>query len=384
MEWILEKDGDGPRLRGSGASTMMEPALAVAALHTQVSPRSRRRKQLAIYIDFSVWPNWRDAARVLLRRSRHITRVGLSAGRADWTFYRSTHDADSWSDTQRAHSYDLLEVAVDELGEREISTTVMLDARASRYLQKQPTYAALDIRGRRSEEVVCSTALAEGEYGRILADAFEALAAGTSADSVAVTHLQFSWHCFCSRCLARFQGYAWRSSDWPRLPNGAIELLNPMIGQWRSGQVAEVIARLSALARAHGKRMLFEAKLSRDDLSRNSRENGQDYERLRAHLDEFVVRDDIALDAAEPSESSAAARYLCRAIGPDEYWHCVGLRCRDGHALEAQRMRLALAAALRGGARRLWVTPSHYLSPAHWQQLDELMSEDHVAASAVD
>jgi hypothetical protein len=362
---------------------MMEPALAGAVLRTQLSARSRRRKQLAVSIDFSVWPNWRDAVRVLLNRSRHITRVGLSAGSADWTFYRSSHNPDSWSDVQRAQAGDLLEIAVAELGEREIGSTAMLDARAPRYLQTHPQDAAIDMRGRRSDKIVCSTALAEGEYGRILLRAFEALAASTSADSVAVTNLQFGWHCFCSRCLARFHGYAWRS-DWPRLPNGAIELLNPMIGKWRSGQVAEIIARLSAFARAHGKCMLFEAQLSRDDLSRSSRENGQDYGLLRPLVDEFVIRDDVALDDVEPSESTTVARHLCRAIGPDDYWHCVGLKGREGLALEAHRMRLTLVAALRGGARRLWIAPSHYLSPSHWQHLDELMSEDHVAAAAMD
>jgi hypothetical protein len=362
---------------------MMEPARAGAVLRTQLSARSRRRKQLAVSIDFPVWPNWRDGVRVLLNRSRHITRVGLSAGSADWTFYRSSHDAGSWSDAQRAQAGDLLEIAVEELGEREICTTAMLDVRAPRYLQKHPQDAAVDRRGRRSEAIVCSTALAEGEYGRFFLHAFEALAASTSADSLAVTNLQFSRHCFCSRCLARFHGYAWRS-DWPRLPNGAIELLNPMIGRWRSGQVAGIIARLSSFARAHGKCMLFEAKLSRDDLSRNSRENGQDYGLLQPHLDDFIVRDDLDLDDVEPSESTTVARHLCRAIGPDDYWHCLGLRGRHGLALEPQRMRLALVAALRGGARRLWITPSHYLSPSHWQQLDELMSEDHVAAAAVD
>jgi hypothetical protein len=130
--------------------------------------------------------------------------------------------------------------------------------------------------------------------------------------------------------------------------------------------------------------MLFDAKLSHDDLSRNSRENGQDYALLRPHVDEFVVRDDVALTDGEPAESTAAARHLCRTIGPDEYWHCVGLRGSDGLALAAPRMRLSLSNALRGGARRLWVAPSHYLSPLHWQQLDELMSRDDVAAAAVD
>lgn len=361
---------------------MMVPVLTGGRPRTQLLARSRRRRQLAISIHFPVWPDWRDAVRILLRRARHITRVGISAGSPDWTFYRSTHDREAWSDTQRAQSEDVLEVAVDEFGEREICSTALLDVLAPRYLQKQPQYAAVDLRGHHSEKIVCSTALAEGEYGRILTEAFESLAAITRADSLAITNLHFTGHCFCGRCLARFHGSTWRS-DWPRLPHGPIDPLNPLIGKWRSAQVAGVVSSLSAIARAHGKRMLFEARLSHDDLSRNGREHGQDYALLRPHADEFVVRDDFASDG-EPAESATAARHLCRTLGPDDYWHCVGLRNDDGLALAAPRMRLSLMNALRGGARRLWVAPSHYLSPLHWQQLDELMSRDDVVAATLD
>ena len=363
----------------------IQPALPEGAPRTHSLPRSKRRKQLAVSIEFPAWSNWQDAFRVLLAqgRARHITRVGISAGRADWTFYRSTHDRDSWSDTQRAQSDNMLEVAVNELGEREICATAVLDVFAPRYLAKRPQYAAVDMRGRRSAEIVCSTAFAQGEYGRIVTNAFEALAASTSADSVAVTNLYFNWHCFCRHCLEHFRGYA-GCSDWPRLSNGAIDLLNPAIGGWRSGQVAAVVSRLACTARAHDKRMLFDVKLSRDDLSCNSRENGQDYALLRPHVDEFVVWDQFALDGAEPAQSAEAARHLSQELGPDEYWHCVGLWHNDGLPLDAQQMRRSLLGALHGGARRLWIAPSHYLSPLHWQQVDELMSRDNVAAVSVD
>jgi hypothetical protein len=355
---------------------MMQPVLTEGAPRTRLLARSRRRKQLAISVHFPVWPDWRDSIRILLRRARHITRVGISAGSPDWTFYRSSHDRDAWSDAQRAQSEDILEIAVEEFGEREICSTAVLDVLAPRYLQKQPECAAIDIRGHHSEKTVCMTALSEGEYGRRLTDAFQALAAITSADSLAVTNLHYGGHCYCGRCRARFHGHTWRS-DWPRLPNGAVDTLHSSISKWRSAQLAGVVSRLSAIARANGKQMLFEARLIRDD-------SGAELERLRSYVDEFIVRDDLALTGQEPVESAAAARDLSRTWGPDGYWHCVGLRDGDGHALAAPRMRLSLASAARGGARRLWVAPSHYLSPLHWQQLDELMSRDDVATAGVD
>ncbi len=363
---------------------MMAPAFARPVACTHPLPRSRRSKQLAVSIHFEHWPDWRDAFRVLLAQSRvrHVTRVGISAGRADWTFYRSTHDRDSWSDIQRTQTGHMVEIAADEFSERGICTTAVLDVFAPRYLQSRPQYAALDMRGRRSEQIVCSTSLAEGEYGRILTDAFEALAASTSADSLAVTNLHYGWQCFCRRCFLQFRESAW-CSDWPRLTNGAIDLLNPEIGTWRSRQVARVLSRLSSAARVHGKRMLFDAKISRDDLTRNSRENGQDYALLRPNVDELVVWDHFALDGRAPSQSMETARYLGKELGADDYWHGVGLWHPNAFALDAQQMRLGLLSALRGGARRLWIAPSDYLSPLHWQQLDELMGHDDAAWQSV-
>ena len=364
---------------------MIEAGLARTLAGTQPLPRSKRRKQLATSIHFEDWPDWRDTFRVLLAQSRvrHVTRVGISAGRADWTFYRSRHDHDSWSDIQRALTDDMVEVAVDALGERDICTTAVLDVFAPRYLQKRPEHAALDMRGRRSPEIVCSTSLADGEYGRVLTDAFEALAASTSADSVGVANLYYGWHCFCRRCFLRFREHV-SCSDWPRLTNGAIDLNDPTLGKWRSSQVARIVARLSAAAHSYGKRMLFDAKLSREDPRLNSRENGQDYALLRPHVDEFVVRDEFAFDEAASLEAIEAARYLGKALGAEAYWHCVELAHRDQPTLCAREMRHALSRALRGGAHQLWIASSHHLSPLHWQQIDDLMSRDNAAWETVD
>lgn len=355
---------------------MLAPGLAQAVPYTPALSRSKRRKQFAVSINFADWPEWQDAFRVLLAQSRlrHVTRVGISAGRADGTFYRSTHEHDAWSDIQHTHTGDMVEAAVDALGERDICSTAVLDVVAPRYLQKRPEHAALDMRGRRSSEVVCSTSLAEGEYGRVLTDAFEALAASTGADSVSVTNLYYGWHCFCRRCFLRFREHT-MCSDWPRLTNGAIDLNDPGLGKWRSSLVASIVSRVGAVVRAHGKRMLFEAKLSADDPSRKGRENGQDHALLRAHVDEFVVRDEFAFDEAACLEAVEAARYLGKELGTDAFWYCVELWHRDG-ALRAEQMRNALLSALRGGARRLWIASSYHLSPLHWQLIDELMSRD--------
>ena len=54
-------------------------------------------------------------------------------------------------------------------------------------------------------------------------------------------------------------------------------------------------------------------------------------------------------------------------------------RCGVGARSDAQPF-----VALLGGARRLWIAPSHYLSPSHWQQLDELRADPAVRVYSAD
>lgn len=337
-----------------------------------VAPLVHYDGTLAVAIHFDAWRDWRDAYQTLLRtpEARYLNRVAVSAGRADWTYFRWPGQEQWWSPEQTRTEADMLASALTALEARGYRTTAILDVFAGRYLQQHPDAAAVDLDGRRSREVVCSTVLAEGHYGEHLVAAARALAAATRADTVALTELFYDKHCFDDRCLLAFKKATGRP-DWPRRADGRVDPLDPALGAWRSHQVAAVVARLAQAVHAHGKRFAVDVKLSRDTLFRNSAENGQDYRLLAPLVDELIAWDYFALEDQPPEFSARAAAYLADELGTDRYYLSIGLWAKYGRVIPPELLARALRSAKEGGARHLWLTPAKDLSRAHWRALAE-------------
>jgi cellulose synthase/poly-beta-1,6-N-acetylglucosamine synthase-like glycosyltransferase len=335
---------------------------------------------MAVAIHFDAWHDWRDAYRTLLARPevQYVNRVAVSAGRADWTYFRWPGQQTWWAPEQQRAEADMLESAVAELAARGFRTTAILDVYASRWLERHPEQAALDVDGQRSREVVCSTVLAEGEYGRHLLSATAALAAHTRADSVALTELFYDRHCYDDRCLAAFRRATGRD-DWPRTARGRIDRLDPAIGAWRSRQVASVVERASRAVHAHGKQLYMDVKLSRGSLQHNAVEAGQDYALLAPWVDRFVVWDYFAIEGLAPESSARAAAYFDDEFGAERFYLSIGLWKTRGY-IDADELARALAAARAGGAEQIWVTPAKALDDAHWRAIRDAARVDQGAS----
>lgn len=329
--------------------------------------------KLAVAIHFSDWPDWRDAYRQLFRfpEARHVDTVAISAGRPDWAFYQGQQHKQWWSPEQHESAADMLEEAVETLSNRGYRTIAMLDVLAARYLKLHPQYAAVGVHGRTSNEVVCSTWLADGEYGSLLDQACAELAATSKADGICITELFYDVYCYDERCRASFER-ATGLAAWPRLADGSIDRQHPAISQWRSAQVARVIGRLASITRAHGKLLQVDVKVSRNNLARNSRENGQDYNLLLPLVDQLVVWDDFGINQLPPEETGTVAGYLSHYLGSGRYWHSIGLWDGEGGTIDADQLYRAIRAARLGGTRNIWLTPGKHLTKGHWQAIERL------------
>lgn len=323
----------------------------------------------AIAIHFDAWRNWQDAYGSLLAtpEARYVNRVAVSAGRADWTYFRWPGKEMWWSPAQAAADTDMLEHTLTVLRQRGYRTTAVLDVFGERYLARNPAAAARDVDGKRSNLIICSTELAEGEAGDHLAHAADALAANTQADTVAVTELFYDKHCYDDRCLVSFKKATGRA-DWPRNASGMIDTHDPGIGAWRSRQVSAIAARLGKVVRAHGKKFALDVKVSRADVMRNSVENGQDYHLLAPLVDEFVVWDYFAIEGDPPERSARVAAYFDDEFGADRFYLSIGLWGQSG-TLSAETLARALRSAQEGGATKLWITPADMMTKSHWKAL---------------
>jgi biofilm PGA synthesis N-glycosyltransferase PgaC len=338
---------------------------------------------LAVSIHFSDWPDWRDADQALLRspESIHVNQIAISAGRPDWTFFQWQGRKKWWSPEQQVTDGDILDNSVALLTMKGYETIATLDVLAPRYLQANPHCAAVDIAGKSSQDIVCSTCLAYGDYGDLLDAAFTALAAKKKIDAICITELFYDKNCFDERCRAAFQASTGHAA-WPRDGDGKIDWQHPAIGKWRSRQVARAVARLSAIARTHNKKLLVDVRVSRDDLTRNSSENGQDYRLLLPLVDRLVVWDYFAMDRLSARATGKVARYMSRHFGADRYWHSIGLWNDKGGAIDAEQLAHAVRSARQGGSSNIWITPAKDLTNSHWQALAKLqLGKDYVKSS---
>lgn len=338
---------------------------------------------LVVSIHFSDWPDWRDADQSLLLspESIHVNQVAISAGRPDWTFFQWQGREQWWSPEQQDTDGDMLDNSVALLTANGYGTIATLDVLAPRYLQANPHCAAVDIAGKSSQDIVCSTCLAYGDYGDLLGAAFTALAAKTKIDAICITELFYDVNCFDERCRAAFEASTGRAA-WPRDEDGKIDWQHPAIGKWRSAQVARAVARLSAIARAHKKKLLVDVRVSRDDLARNSSENGQDYRLLLPLVHRLVVWDYFAMDRLSPRATGKVARYMSRHFGRDSYWHSIGLWDDKGGTIDAEQLAQAIRSARQGGSSNIWITPAKDLTNSHWQAMARLkLGKDYAKSS---
>jgi cellulose synthase/poly-beta-1,6-N-acetylglucosamine synthase-like glycosyltransferase len=339
-------------------------------------PLVPQRTTTAIAIHFDGWRDWHDAYRTLLAtpQARYVNRVGVSAGRADWVHFRWPGHEKWWSPEQARSGGDMLEEAVGALRARGYRTTAIFDVFASRYLAEHPEAASVDVDGKRSKDVVCLIELVHGDFGRQLIEATEALAASTSADTIAITELFYDKHCFDGRSLAAFEKATGRS-DWPRVSRGGIDWHDRVLGEWRSREVAGVVRQLSEAVHRHGKTFALDVKVSRGDLTRNSIEYSQDYALLAPWVDEFIVWDYFAIEGLPPENSARVAAYFDDEFGADRFSLSIGLWAGSDGTISPEIFARGLRAAREGGAERIWITPARQMTPAHWDVLENFARE---------
>ncbi len=144
--------------------------------------------------------------------------------------------------------------------------------------------------------------------------------------------------------------------------------MDPSIGAWRSSQVASIVARLSQVVHAHGKKLAMDVKVSHSDLMRNSVENGQDYHLLAPFVDEFVVWDYFGTEGNSPESVAPIASYFDDEFGASKFYLSIGLWDRTG-TISGDELARALRSAQEGGATQLWITPAEKMSALHWKAL---------------
>ena len=346
-----------------------EPAPSVAAQGV-TGDGVRLAFHLSLSTHFDAWPDWRDATRKLGDRPlvQMVELVGVGAGRTEWTYFRWAGHEDRWSNHQKGESQDLLRMATEDLHRKGARVAAFIDLYAPAWTRAHPGTAAIQADGAAHPEQVSLAELAEGEFGTVVLEMVEYIAANYPVEAIDLTEASYRHTSFGDRDLASYRKTTGRAS-WPRDWRGRVDVDDPSVWEWKSGLVESFVRRAAAVAHKHGKLLFLDVAASWKDLRRDGKDHGHDYARLQRVADQLVVWDYAAREGLPPDASRELAARLSATLPPERWTLSIGLWGRSDQPLSAAELGATVAAAIEGGARRIWVTPNDLITDQHWNAI---------------
>ncbi len=326
--------------------------------------------KLALSTHFDPYGDWHEAVKRVEDRLLFGLgdTVGIGGGRPEWTYFRWKGREDRWSNHQKGEAKDdLLLVATEAFRARGYRVAAFIDLYAPKWIESHPGSGAVRADGTAHPEQVCLADLADGEYGKLVVEMVEYIAAHYPVDAVDLTEAAYKDTSFGPRDLASYRAQTGRA-DWPRTWLGRPDREDPSVWEWKSAALERFVARAAAAAHRHGKKLYLDVAASWEDLARQGKDYGHDYTRMLRHADVLVVWNYFALEGLAPAASRDLARSLA-GLPADRVWLSLGLWGADGKVLGPADLGAGLAATLEGGGRQIWVTPNHLLTDAHWDAL---------------
>lgn len=333
------------------------------------------RFNLGLSTHFDAWGDWRKAMTNITDRPdvEFASVVGVSAGRPEWTYFEWKGMEDNWSNHQSNAKEDLLERATSTFHKEGYKVAAFIDVFGPKYIKEHPGTAAVGFDGKVHTEQVAFFELVGGEYGDIIVSMIEYLARNYEVDIIDLTEMPYYSYSFNVQDLASYEEFSGRKG-WPRDEAGLVDRDDPSIWEWRSTLMEGFIERAAEAAHRHGKLLYVDVPVSWKDYSQNGREAGLDYNRVLRHADNIVVWNYYFLEDLPPAASEALARYMVSNFPADSFYISLGLWGRDGKVMDPGNLERGLRRTLRGGARRVWITPDSLVTEEHWNRVTPFLT----------
>ena len=353
----------------SAATTLFLPMIAADRFTPPADPPVR-----AMRLDFLNYANSRSQIDQLELqfKAAGINMVGLGAGRVEWTFFKWPGHQTQWSNDVKSTGIDFLAEDTARFG-KWAHVDAVVDVFAPNYIQQHPEKAAINYLGQASPNIVSTTELAQGEFGQMLLDMIEGIAANYSVDSISITELDYHSDGYGADDKASYLAYSGRA-DWPRLNNGLIDIHDPSIGNWRTHLLDVYLDKAVAIAHRYGKEFFLDVQLSDDSKDPLTNLHGTNYNIVLQHTDRLVVWGYFGLDGTDPQDFFDYAQFLL-TFGANHVILSFGLWDATDPTITCEELRAAIEACQAGGLGNVWVTPSTMMTEAHWQELEEIWGQ---------
>ena len=328
----------------------------------------------AMRLDFSNYAGSRSQIDQMEQKFKAagINMVGLGAGRVEWTFFKWPGHQTQWSSDVKDTGIDFLAEDTARFG-KWAHVDAVVDVFAPNYIRQHPEKAAINYLGQASPNLVSTTELVQGEFGQMLLDMVEGIAANYPVQSISITELDYHCDGYGADDKASYLAYSGRT-DWPRLNNGIININDPSIGNWRTHMLDVYLDRAVVIAHHYGKEFFLDVQLSSDENDPLTNLHGTNYNIVLQHTDRLVVWGYFGLDGTDPQEFYNYAQFLL-TFGAKHVILSVGLWDATDPTVTCEELREAIEACQAGGLANIWVTPSTLMTDAHWQELDQIWGQ---------
>lgn len=337
---------------------------------TTPAPRANKTYSLGLSTHFDAWGDWRKAISNITNRQEVelASIVGVSAGRPEWTYFKWLGREDSWSNHQSNAREDLLEMATGVFHKSGIKVAAFIDVFGPKYIKNHPGTAAVSFDGRVLDEQVAFFELVEGNYGNIVLEMIEYLAGNYDIDVINLTEMPYYSYSYNIEDLRSYEAFTGRKG-WPRVEGGLVDRDDPSIWEWRSTLMERFVKKAAAAAHKHGKQLYVDVPVSWGRLEQNGRESGLDYERLLRHVDNIVVWNYFFLEKEPPAVSEQVALHMLKNFPQDSFFISLGLWGEKGAVMSPVDLDQGIKSTLKGGVRRIWITPDSLLTEEHWNMI---------------
>ncbi len=317
------------------------------------------------------------------------TMVSLSAGRVDWTYFPWPDHQDRWSEDVKASGIDFLLDDSIRFG-KWTHVSAVVDVLAPLYIQAHPDIAAVSWSGKKSKDLVGLMELVDGPFGRDLLDMINTIATYYPVNSITLSEMNYYVDGYGEQDKASFLDFS-SLSDWPRTPDGKIDIENPAIGIWRSYMIERFLNKAAAIVHQQGKLFFLEERIGIDSEYKVFVNNGSDYNLFLVYADRLIVSGSSEPFSRSPIAMSAIAQYL------DHYQNGriilnLGLWDKDYDPstakilmsfISAEDLKAELRSAFHGGVSDLMITPSFLMNDSHWQVLAEFWARSPLENSSL-
>jgi hypothetical protein len=310
-----------------------------------------------------------------LMQAAGINMVGLGAGRLEWTYFKWAGHEANWASPVTDTGIDYLAEDTTRFGKWALVNAVV-DVLSPNYIKAHPDKAAIRVDGVPSTDLVSTTELTIGEYGRQLLALIEYIAANYPVNSISLTELFYHTDGYGADDKASYLAYS-GNLDWPRNSDGTIASMDKSIGDWRTYILDVYLDQVVIACHKYGKQFYLDVGLTLDygfnteSLNHITNEHGTNYKVVLEHTDRIIIWGYFSLDKFTPENLQDVSQFLGQ-FGQDRIILSIGLWGLNGSVITADELKRGIIAARTGGMPNIWITPGSLMSAGHWQVLDQL------------